>query len=143
MSGRAARMAHPTVLLPVNEALGGERNQHQWDTILRSVSAVGAYRYFYRDRLRPRQVAEFLILRPEMPRSLRFCCDFIAPSLGSLAEITGGGASSLALGGALAAELRGTDLDAILRHGLREFLQEFLRRNAAISLAVAADYHFD
>lgn len=131
------------VLLPVNETLAGERNQHQWDTILRSVSAVGAYRYFYRDRLRPRQVAEFLMLRPEMPRSLRFCCDFIAPSLASLAEMTGGGAESLPLGTALAAELRTADLDAILRGGLHEFLQDFLRRNAAISLAVAADYHFD
>ena len=131
------------VLLPVNEALAGERNQHQWDTILRSVSAVGAYRYFYRDRLRPRQVAEFLMLRPEMPRSLRFCCDFTAPSLASLAEMTGGGGQSLALGSALAAELRGADLDAILRVGLHEFLLEFLRRNAAISVAVAADYHFD
>ena len=131
------------VLLPVNEALAGERNQHQWDTILRSVSAVGAYRYFYRDRLRPRQVAEFLMLRPEMPRSLRFCCDFIAPSLATLAGRTGGGAESLALGEALAADLRTADLDAILRLGLREFLQDFLHRNAAISLAVAADYHFD
>ncbi len=131
------------VLLPVNEALAGERNQHQWDTILRSVSAVGAYRYFYRDRLRPRQVAEFLMLRPEMPRSLRFCCDFIAPSLATLAGRTGGGADSLALGEALATDLRTADLDVILRQGLREFLQDFLHRNAAISLAVAADYHFD
>jgi uncharacterized alpha-E superfamily protein len=132
-----------TVLLPVNETLAGERNQHQWDTLLRSVSAVGAYRYFYRDRLRPRQVAEFLILRPEMPRSLRFCCDFIAPSLATLAAMTGGGAASLAAGEGLAAELREVSLDTILRGGLHEFLQHFLHRNGAIAVATAADYHFD
>jgi hypothetical protein len=57
--------------------------------------------------------------------------------------MTGGGAASLALGSALATELRSTDLDTILRHGLREFLQEFLGRNAAISGALATDYHFD
>jgi len=131
------------VLLPVNEALAGERNQHQWDTILRSVSAVGAYRYFYCDRLRPRQVPEFLMLRPKMPRSLRFCCDLVAPSLATLAGRTGGGGESLAPGEALAADLRDADLDAIARQGLHEFLQDFLRRNSAISLAVAADYHFD
>ncbi len=132
-----------SVLLPGNEALGGERNQHQLDTILRSVSAVGAYRYFYRDRLRPRQVAEFLVLRPEMPRSLRFCCDFVVPSLSTLAAMTGGGAASLPLGEALAVEMRGADLDAILRGGLHEFLQDFLRRNGAIAMATAADYYFD
>jgi len=131
------------VLLPVNEALSGERNQHQLDTMLRSVSAVGAYRYFYRDRLRPRQVAEFLILRPEMPRSLRFCCDFVAPSLATLAARTGGGAESHALGEALAAAMRGATLDAILRDGLREFLADFLARNGAIAAATAADYYFD
>ena len=48
-----------------------------------------------------------------------------------------------ALGAALAAELRSTDLDGILRRGLREFLQDFLGRNAAISGAIATDYHFD
>jgi len=123
--------------------MGGERNQHQWDTILRSVSAVGAYRDSHRDRLRPRQVAEFLIPRLEMPQSLRFCCDFIAPSLSTLAAMTGGGAGSLPLGEARAAEMRGADLDVILHGGLHEFLQEFLRRNGSIAMATAADYHFD
>jgi len=131
------------VLLPANAALGGERFQHQWDTILRSVSAVGAYRYFYRDRLGPRQVAEFLMLRPEMPRSLRFCCDFIAPSLAGLAAMTGGGAASTALGEGLAGDMRSAELDTILRGGLHEFLGTFLARNAAIAMATAADYHFD
>ncbi len=131
------------VLLPANEALGGERNQHQWDTILRLVAAAGAYRYFYRDRLRPRQVAEFLMLRPEMPRSLRFCSDFIAPALGALAAMTGGGASSVPLGEALAADMRQADLDTILRGGLHAFLIEFLARNDVIARAVGSDYYFD
>ena len=131
------------VLLPVNEAMGGERNLHQWDTILRSVSAVGSYRYFYRDRLRPRQVAEFLILRPEMPRSLRFCSDYIAPALSTLAAMTDGGAHSLPLADALASDMRAADLDVILREGLHAFLLDYLARNAAIAQAAATDYYFD
>ncbi len=131
------------VLLPVNEAMGGERNLHQWETILRSVAAHSAYRHFYRDRYRPRNVADFLILRPEMPRSLRFCCDFIAPSLAALAALTGGGAASLALAEQLAGSLRGGELGAIFRGGLHEFLTDFLSRNADVGAAVATDYHFD
>lgn len=131
------------VLLAANEAVGGDRNQHQWETILRSVSAQGAYRYFYRDRFRPRAIAEFLIMRPEMPRSLRFCHDLIAPSLAALAASTGGGATSLALGRAVAQDLAATDLDAIMRGGLHRFLTQFLASNAAIAAAAARDYHFD
>jgi uncharacterized alpha-E superfamily protein len=131
------------VLLPAYEAMGGERDLHQWDTILRSLSAVAAYRYFYRDRIRPRNLAEFLILRPEMPRSLRFCTDFIAPSLASLTTMTGDGAEGLELAESLAADLRTVELDTILRGGLREFLGDFLARNAAIALATATAYHFD
>jgi len=123
--------------------MGGERNLHQWETILRSVSAVGAYRYFYRERFRPRNVAEFLILRPEMPRSLRFCYDFIAPSLASLAAMTGGGAGSQAQAEALAADVRAATLDGIQRGGLHEFLVDFLARNGAVAAAMATDYHFD
>lgn len=132
-----------SVLLPANEAMGGERFLHQWETILRSVAAVGAYRYFYRERFRPRNVAEFLILRPEMPRSLRFCCDFIAPSVAALAAMTGGGAQSAALAEALVTDLRAASLDAMLRDGLHEFLVDFLARNAGVAAAVASDYHFD
>jgi uncharacterized alpha-E superfamily protein len=132
-----------SVLLPANEAIGGERNLHQWETILRSVAAMGAYRYFYRQRLKARNVAEFLMLRPEMPRSLRFCCDFIQPSLAALAAMTGNGAASLAAAESLAAEVREADLDRILRQGLHEFLLDFIARNAAVAMAAAADYHFD
>ena len=52
-----------SVLLPTNEAAGGERSIHQWETILRSVSAHRSYRYVYKDRYRPANVADFLILQ--------------------------------------------------------------------------------
>ena len=132
-----------SVLLPANAAMGGERNLHQWETILRSVAAHSAYRYYYRDRYRPWNVADFLILRPEMPRSLRFCYDFAAAALAALAAMTGGGAASQTLADALARDLAVGDLDTIIRDGLHEFLTDFLARNAAIARAAAADYHFD
>lgn len=131
------------VLLPANQAMAGERNLHQLETILRSVAAHSSYRHFYRDGYIPRNVADFLIMRPEMPRSLRFCHDFVAPSAAALAAMTGGGAASLALTEALSADIARRDLDAIIRDGLHEFLVDFLARNAAIALAVAGDYHFD
>jgi len=131
------------VLLPTNEAAGGERSIHQWETILRSVSAHRSYRHVYRDRYRPSNVADFLILRPEMPRSLRFCQDSVDRSLIALSELTGGGGPSLALSSETSEKLRSCGVPAIFRMGLHEFLTEFLNRTASTADALAADYYFN
>jgi uncharacterized alpha-E superfamily protein len=51
-----------------------ERNQendfYHWSAILRSVSAFEVYRKVYRDVITPGRVADLLILRRDMPRSL-------------------------------------------------------------------------
>jgi len=59
------------LLLPSHHAIGGEMDTYQWETILRSVSAHRSYWHVYQERYRPWNIADFLILRPEMPRSLR------------------------------------------------------------------------
>ena len=48
-------------------------NYVQWQAALRSLSALRAYQYMYRTRLQPDRAAELILLRREMPRSLRFC----------------------------------------------------------------------
>ena len=132
-----------SVLLPTTEAGDGERAMHQWETILRSVSAHRSYRYVYKNRYRAGNVADFLILRPEMPRSLRFCHDFIERSLANLAEMTGGGEASLALSREAGTKLRNSAIPTIFRMGLHEFLTEFLHRTAGIADTMAIDYHFN
>jgi uncharacterized alpha-E superfamily protein len=47
-----------------------EYDFYHWSAILRSVSGFEIYRKVYRDVIRPERVAELLILRPDMPRSL-------------------------------------------------------------------------
>ena len=132
-----------SVLLPTTEAAGGERGIHQWETILRSVSAHQSYRHVFKDRYRPRQVAEFLILRKEMPRSLRYSQDHVRRALNGLVAITGGGATSLALADEASTRLRDMDIPTIFKLGLHEFLTEHLRLTAAIADTAAADYHFN
>jgi uncharacterized alpha-E superfamily protein len=135
--------ARYSVLLPTTEAAGGERGMYQWETILRSVSAHRSYRYVYKDRYRPRQVAEFLILRKEMPRSLRYSQDHVRRALNGLAAITGGGGASLALAEEASGKLRDLDIPAIVKLGLHEFLTEYLRVTAEIADTAATDYHFN
>lgn len=132
-----------SVLLPTTEAAAGERGMYQWETILRSVSAHRSYRHVYKDRYRPRQVADFLILRREMPRSLRYSHDHIRRALAGLNTITGGGAISLALAHETSAKLHDNDIPAIFAFGLHEFLTDCLRETALIADTAATDYHFN
>lgn len=131
-----------SVLLPTNEVAGGESNQHHWETILRSVAAHRAYRYVYKDSYRATEIVDFLILRPELPRSLRFCVNWTRTTVDNLAVLTGGGAASLAAEAALAGLFEGASTQSIFRTGLHEFLGEFVGRNATLGQAVAADFNF-
>ena len=132
-----------STLLPTTDAAGGERGMHQWETILRSVSAHRSYRYVYKDSYRPANIAEFLILRAEMPRSLRFCHHRIFRSLRRLAEMTGGGSAGLALSREIGERLDGSEIADIYLFGLHDFLIDFLRRTAEVADTAAADYHFN
>src|SRR5579884_568156 len=77
------------LLLPENERVGGPLDYFQWAAILRSVSALTAYHWVYRESVKPWLVADLLILREEMPRSLNSCYEAIARNLDSIAEMYG------------------------------------------------------
>ncbi|MDX1595162.1 MAG: alpha-E domain-containing protein [Gammaproteobacteria bacterium] len=130
------------ILLPRSELVGGDIDTYQWETILRSVSANRAYRHVYREGFTPRNVAEFLILRPEMPRSLRFTYRWILESLTGLAHHYGTAAPSLSEARAMHDRLEQGDLDRIFRDGLHEFLLDFLARNNDLASSIARDYNF-
>ena len=83
-----------------------------------------------------------MVLRPEMPRSLRFCADCNVATLRHLTEITGGGAPSLRQAEEIDAMVQADGAEAIFRIGLHDFLLDFLARNAALCNAAATDYNF-
>jgi len=58
------------VLLPEEEHVGGPLDFYQWSSILRSVSALTAYHWVYRETLKPWLIADLLILNNTLPRSL-------------------------------------------------------------------------
>ena len=61
------------VLLPEEEHVGGPLDFYQWSSILRSVSALTAYHWVYRETLKPWLIADLLILNDSLPRSLASC----------------------------------------------------------------------
>jgi uncharacterized alpha-E superfamily protein len=130
------------ILLPRNEAIGGDVDTYQWETILRSVSAHRSYRHVFPDNYRPWNIADFLILRPEMPRSLRFCYDWMEDTVEGLSRQYGERLPSAGLIVDTRAMLRTITMETIFRQGLHEFLTGFIARNNQITNALSTDYNF-
>ena len=114
------------ILLPSLSDVGGAADYYQWGALLRSVSGFESYRKVYRDLITPTRVAELLILRPDMPRSLTACMNEVNRLV---QEINGPRSSELVRRcGLLSGELRYGSIDGIFARGLHEYLSDFLER---------------
>ncbi len=114
------------VLMPSPQDVGGAADFYHWSAILRSVSALETFRKVYRDAITPKRVANLLILRPDMPRSLHFC---MAEVNRLLQEISGRTPWSLHRQiGRMHSELRYGQIEDIIAFGLHEYLTIFLER---------------
>jgi uncharacterized alpha-E superfamily protein len=129
------------ILLPRDEEVGGALDYYQWQAILRSVSALRSYHWIYHDRLKPWLIAELLLLRPEMPRSLRASLEQIARHLDLLADAYGGRRGEChRLAGEMYARLRFGRIEDIFPAGLHEFLGAFLTQTAQLSNEINVFY---
>jgi uncharacterized alpha-E superfamily protein len=131
------------ILLPRPSDVGSDLDMQQWAQILRSVSAHRAYRWFYRDsHYKPWLVAEFLILKEEMPRSLVFSYHWINTALEGLATLYGQRYACHAQASDTLRSLKSTGMDQIFQSGLHEFLQSFISDTANLSNQIARAYNF-
>lgn len=128
------------VLLPEGEGVGGGLDYFQWSSILRAVSALTGYHWVYRESLKPWLVADLLILKREMPRSLASCYENVSRHLDQLTRAYGRQGPSQRLARATYARLVSMDIDAVFRQGLHEFLVEFIADNNKVGQAISEQY---
>ncbi|HUF21638.1 MAG TPA: alpha-E domain-containing protein [Burkholderiales bacterium] len=114
------------ILLPSVEDVGGAVDYYQWAAVLRSVSAFESYRKVYRDVITPLKVAELMILRHDMPRSLHACMDEAFEILQHLPS--GVAQEAVRRAGELHAQLHFGRIDVIFQNGLHEYITDFLSR---------------
>ena len=107
---------------------------YHWSAILRSVSAFEIYRKVYRNVIRPDKVAELVMLRPDMPRSLAACMNELVANLDLVANEPS--AETRRRAGRLRADLQFGRIDEILATGLHAFLTQFLDRVNAIGAEI-------
>ena len=130
------------LLLPPDEEIGGVIDRDQWTTILHTVTAVTSYRWLYREGLKPWLIAEMLILRSELPRSLAASMEEVVAMLTALSRRSGKQGEADRLARTRLAKLNQSRIDVLFQSGLHEYLQEFLADIPALDQAVAHQFRF-
>lgn len=113
----------------------------QWQAVLQSVSALRAYHWVFRDRLAPARIAELLILRPELPRSLAACYNRVCEVLEAIAMEQGGRRGDPhRMAGEIQARLKFGRIEDIMSAGLHDYLTTMIVSAAELGQAVEAFY---
>ncbi|WP_395823602.1 alpha-E domain-containing protein [Collimonas sp.] len=111
---------------------------YYWAAILRSVSGFEIYRKVYRDVITPARVADLLILRPDMPRSLLACMEQVVGNLKHVRNDISSDTERFA--GKLHADLKFSNLDEILDAGLHDYLTRFFERVFELGNRISRDF---
>lgn len=111
---------------------------YHWAAVLRSVSAFEVYRKVYRDVITPARVAQLLVMRDDMPRSLLACVNEVCINLEQVRNDRSYETERRA--GLLRAELRYGRIEDILTQGLHLWLTAFLERINDLGGRISADF---
>jgi uncharacterized alpha-E superfamily protein len=109
---------------------------YRWGALLRAFSAFKAYREVYSGIIEPKRVAELLVLRAEMPRSLLACINEITEILGQLRS----NAACTLLACQARDQMRRNRIDGILRSGLPRYLGSFINRNNELNAMIGKEF---
>ena len=115
-----------------------QRDFYYWAALLRSVSGFEIYRKVYRDVITPERVAELLMLRGDMPRSLLACMEDVVDNLRHIRNDVSADTERFA--GKLHAQLKFGHIDDIMKAGLHQTLTEFLQSIYALGNRVSRDF---
>jgi uncharacterized alpha-E superfamily protein len=129
--------AHQRDLVPGADA-SVVPDPYEWTVLLRALSAFEVYRRVYRDVITPFKVAQLLILRDDMPRSLLRCCKEVYTNLRSVTNEQS--AETVRRAGEMHAMLHFTRMEDIAATGLPKFLEQFMTRVRDLGGRVASDF---
>lgn len=115
-----------------------QRDFYYWGAMLRSVSGFEIYRKVYRDVITPARIAELLMLRGDMPRSLLACMDEVVLNLHEVRNDVSADTERFA--GRLRAELQFGKIEDILAAGLHDTLTRFLADIYELGNRVSRDF---
>jgi uncharacterized alpha-E superfamily protein len=115
----------------------------EWVGLLKSCAAFEAYCKKHTAELRPLRVAEFLLLNPEFPHSVRFSVDKVHAALQAIAQLTERKADlPVRLSGRLRATLSFSQIDEIMASGATAYVEN-IRQHCGQAHAAIHRIYFD
>jgi uncharacterized alpha-E superfamily protein len=113
----------------------------EWVGLLGGCVALEAYCKAHTAEIRPLRVAEFLILNPEFPHSIRFAVDRINAALHLIGDLTQrNGKLPTRIAGRLRAQLSFSQIEEIMAEGIHAYLQNVREECAEIHSAIHEIY---
>ena len=130
------------ILLPMEEKVGGTVDTIQWMAVLKSCSALEAFRKLHLGQVNASKVAEFIILHDSFPRSVRFCCDRLDAALHRISGRDRKHFSNEAerLSGRICSDLDYATIGDIFAFGLHEYLNGLQGRLCEVADAMYKTY---
>ncbi len=130
------------LLLPKSAKVGGALDRDQWTAILETVSARNAYRLLYQDTLKPWLVADMLVFRDELPRSVVGASSEVVDLLAAIGSRTGRQGEADRQARQRHSHLLDTDIDEVFSSGLHEFLRDYVAENGRLDAAISQQFRF-
>ncbi len=129
------------LLLPTPEDVGSNLDVIQWRALLHSTDALEMYRQTY-GPITPRNVADFLVLNRDFPRSMAFCLYRAARALTRIRGDDAHHSPNLVRRrlGQLQSDLEYATIDEVIGQGMHEYLDGFQTRLNQIGDAVNAAF---
>lgn len=127
---------------PRVESAADAREHLEWVGLLRSCTAFEAYCKTYTADLRPDRVAEFLLLNPEFPHTVRYSIDTVQRALNALPEASQSRKASrlVRLAGRLSASLSYAQIDEVMGQGIQNYLEGIQRQCGQIHSSAYQGY---
>jgi uncharacterized alpha-E superfamily protein len=120
----------------------GDPQHLEWIGLLRSCTAFEAYCKAYTADLKPERIAEFLVLHPTFPHSIRFSAAALEHAVREVGREVAGRRSSRVerIAGRMHATLSFGQIDEIMSGGLDGYLKSVLRQCGQIHSALHQTY---
>ena len=113
----------------------------EWVGLLRGCEAFEAYCKSHTAEIRPLRVAEFLLLNPEFPHSIRFSVDRINAALHLIADLAERRAAPpTRIAGRLRAQLSFSQIEEIMSQDIHTYLQSVRKECADLHSAIHGIY---
>jgi uncharacterized alpha-E superfamily protein len=114
----------------------------EWIGLLRSCTAFEGYCKAYTADLRPDRIAEFLVLNPSFPHSIRFSADALETAMKQIgAEVSSRRSARVErIAGRMQATLAFGQIDEIMSGGLQSYLETVLRQCSQAHSALYQTY---